>query len=80
MVRLSRGERLRIRFYLDQDGPVRIRAYDLTGRLAAEILNEVQSAGPHLLLWDGAGAGSGTYLLVFEAAGRRARGKIVLIR
>jgi len=44
----------RTTFYYRQPeaGPVSLALYDVSGRLVARVVNEVQSAGPHEVKWD----------------------------
>ena len=80
VVRVSRGESARIVFELEQAESVRLRIYNITGRLMHSSL-EYYNAGRHEIIWNGSGnAGSGTYLVYFEAGQHKARGKIVLVR
>ena len=79
-VRPARGEQARFVFTLSTASAVRLTVYDLTGRCAAVVVDESLPAGSHQAIWDGACAGSGSYLVYFEAEGQRARGKIVVIR
>ncbi len=61
-------------------GYVRLRVYDITGRRITTLLDGSLLAGSHEILWNGGNAGSGTYLVYFEAQGHQARGKLVLVR
>ena len=39
-------------YTLPEPGPVDLRIYDISGRLVAKVVDEVQSAGDHLASWD----------------------------
>jgi len=80
VVRISRGESAMIRINLSQTTRVQMRIYNLAGRRIATVLDGPLAAGIHEILWDGAGAGSGTYFVYLEAESKHARGKLVLIR
>lgn len=42
-----------IRFTLPQEGKVIVRIYDILGRQVAELLNEMEPAGSHSVVWNG---------------------------
>jgi hypothetical protein len=80
VVRVSHGESASIIFELEQAESVHLRIYNITGRLMHSSL-EYYNVGRHEIIWNGSGnAGSGTYLVYFEAGRHKARGKIVLVR
>jgi hypothetical protein len=70
----------RIEFDLPHETRVTLRVYDLTGRLAATLVDEVRSAGRHGVEWDAAGFGSGVYFAVLEGPGARDVHKVVLLK
>jgi len=80
LLKTSRGEACRITFSLVTPGRVRIKVFDLTGRKIATLLDGEQSAGRHELVWNGAGASSGTYFIYFESGNHKARKKLVVVR
>ena len=66
-------------------GLVRLKLYDLDGRLVREIVNEFMPAGRHERSWNGASAdgrrlAAGVYMAVLENGGQRARLKLVMLR
>ena len=70
---------------LPRAGYARLRFYDLHGRLVAEILEEIASAGRHVSVWlgkdvHGRKVASGVYLYRLEAPGLKASGRVVLLR
>jgi len=63
-----------IAFELPQAGPVRLRVFDLRGRLVKTLLDEVQTAGDHSVQWngqdqDGHGVAPGVYFYRLDAPG-----------
>ena len=74
-----------IRYSLPARSHVRLALYDVAGREVAVIQDGVQTAGPHELLWDGAGRdgaplGAGVYFVRLDAAGETRTSKTMLIR
>ncbi|HPF36464.1 MAG TPA: FlgD immunoglobulin-like domain containing protein, partial [Candidatus Krumholzibacteria bacterium] len=68
--------RTTLRYALAQAGPVRLTVSDMRGRRLAVLVDGVRPAGEHAVVWDGRDAagralGSGAYVGVFEAEGRR---------
>ncbi len=80
LVRLGRGECVRLTVCPARPGRVQVSVYDLTGRRMVRLIDADLPAGPRELSWDCAGAGSGTYIIYLDASGDKARGKIVLLR
>ncbi len=80
LIRSARGENAKMLVKLPCAGYVRLRTYDVTGRRIATLLDGSLPAGSHEILWDGGNAGSGTYLVYFEAEDHQARGKLVLVK
>lgn len=72
-------------FSLEAPAAVRISLHDARGRLAATLLDESMSAGPHRVGWDGrladgSRAASGVWYVRMEAAGRVATSSLTLLR
>ena len=72
-------------FTTSAPGFVRLRLYDLEGRMVRELVNGHLPAGRHIRDWDGSSAlgwrlASGVYLAVLESGGRRALQKLVMLR
>jgi len=42
-----------IAFTLDRSGPVKLQVFDVKGRLVHTLVNEIRSAGPYRIDWDG---------------------------
>jgi len=49
----------KLTFTLSRAGRVQVGVYDLQGRLVSKVLDEVRSAGPQSLTWDGSNSRSG---------------------
>jgi hypothetical protein len=75
-----------IRFDLAQSGHVRLRLYDVAGRLVRTLVDaEMQAGRDQRLVWDGRGEtgerlASGVYWLRLEAAGFDGSRKLVMLR
>lgn len=73
-----------LRFVLPAEGHVRLTVHDIAGRTVAVLCDGVESAGPHVVLWDGGGRveqmPSGVYVARLEFAGRVEQRKMVRAR
>ena len=74
-----------MRFTLDRERRVRLAAYDLSGRLVAQLADAVLGPGEQSVLWNGRDlAGrelpSGNYVVVLDAEGQRTTAKLALVR
>jgi len=73
-----------LRFVLPAAGRARLTVQDVAGRTVAVLCDGVESAGPHVVLWDGGGRAehmpSGVYVARLEFAGRVEQRKLVLAR
>jgi aminopeptidase N len=74
-----------IPFLLPEPGPVRLRVYDLQGRLVRQLASGTQTAGRHEVVWDGRSddgraVASGVYLCRLEAGGVSRNGRLLLAR
>jgi flagellar hook assembly protein FlgD len=72
-------------FELPSAAPVKLRIYDVSGRLVRTLMDGYASPGRHNVVWDGyrndgRKAGVGVYLYTFRAADHRENGKIFRIR
>lgn len=77
--------RATIRYALAWEGKVRLRIFDITGRLVSVLFEGVQAVGTHEVTWDGRDAAgrrvaAGTYLVRADVGGQELRGKIVMIK
>jgi hypothetical protein len=52
-----------ISYKLAEAGQVKLQVFDLSGRLAATIVNEAKPAGSYTAQWNGSHLSSGTYFL-----------------
>jgi hypothetical protein len=63
-----------IRYVLPEESEVRVRVYDMLGRLVKELVGGVrQGAGVYEVRFEGSGLGSGVYVYRLEAVGSRGR-------
>ena len=74
-----------ISFALPAAGAVRLSVFDVSGRRVATLIDAVQPAGQHHVIWDGrdaAGANlsSGVYFYRLEAAGAQVERKMLLLK
>jgi hypothetical protein len=69
-----------IEFTLPTTQRVSLRLYDVLGREVAVLMNEIQTAGKHEMMFDASGLPSGVYLCRFEAGEMMQTRKMVLIK
>ena len=75
-----------IRYVLDKPSAVTMKVYDVVGREVAVLAENLsQDAGPHSLIWDGAGSSgltlqNGMYYVRLEASGRTRTTAVVKMR
>jgi hypothetical protein len=69
-----------ISYELGQTGPVQISVYDLWGRQVAELVNTVQTAGPHTVKFDASDLPSGVYVYRMQGEGFSTSRKLTLLR
>jgi hypothetical protein len=74
-----------IRFDLADAGPVKLRIYDVDGRLVRRISDEAYLPGSHRLIWDGrTGSGrraaAGVYFLRFDSKEVRTSRRLILLK
>lgn len=70
----------RIQFTLDQTQDVRVRVFDLMGRVVATLVDGVQTAGTYSVTFDGANLASGMYVYRLETPNRTLSKKMVLLK
>jgi hypothetical protein len=70
----------KISYILNSNGKVRLSVYDLTGREVAVLVNGVQDAGEHTVVFSGAGLASGIYFCKLQAAEQVITKKMALVR
>ena len=78
------GEATAIRFSLERAERARLVVYDAQGRVVRRLLDGMEPAGPHAVLWDGRDersdrAPAGVYFYRLEASGRTIMRKLVRI-
>lgn len=69
-----------IRFDVMNEGLVKIRVYDITGREASVLLNEIKSPGTYSISFNAGSLSSGVYFYTMEAEGYFEAKKMVLIK
>jgi len=69
-----------IEFTLPSTQRVSLRLYDVLGREVAVLMNEIQTAGRHHVMFDASGLPSGVYLCRLEAGKMAQTRKIVLLK
>lgn len=62
-----------------------VRVFDIAGREIKTLADATYTPGGHIVLWDGTATsgvkvGSGVYFVMIQAAGRRATGKMLLLK
>lgn len=71
-----------LRFSLAKDADVKVQVFDVAGRQVATLVSGLQTAGDHVIAWDGTAnwgrAGSGTYFARITGAGEQARATVFL--
>lgn len=70
----------RIRLTLHDQQPASVRVYDLLGREIARLMEGMQEAGIHSLVWDARGMASGTYICRVVTGGQAQAIRMTLIR
>jgi aminopeptidase N len=73
-----------IGFSMAEAGPVRLRVFDLSGRLVRSLLDSPLGPGEHRVTWDGRGENgsilpAGLYLQRLDNGGRSSRSRVLLI-
>ncbi len=74
-----------IAFTLDGAGPVKLRVFDVQGRLVRTLVNEVRAAGPYRVDWDGRDNGgrpaaAGIYMYRLDAGNFVQQRKMTLLK
>ncbi len=77
--------RLTVEYDLPRAGRVTLRAYDVRGRLVAELADAVQAAGQHRLYWDGrtdagSAAAAGLYFVQVRQGKEQVVRRVVVVR
>ena len=69
-----------IKYGIEVPEQIRIRIYDLQGRVVATLVNGVIKRGNHNLVWNARKLSSGLYIVRLEASGRNQILKVALVR
>jgi hypothetical protein len=69
-----------IRYELKEAGRARLRVYDVTGRLVANLVDEDALPGRYSVTFDGTGLASGLYFVMMDAPDFRSTMKVVLAK
>ena len=69
-----------ISFSLPAEMHVNLAVYDISGRLVAELMNEVKSASDHSVVWNAIDNSSGVYFVKLTAGNSVNTQKIMLIK
>ncbi len=77
---IKAGRQLDISYSLDRSCPVSIALFHPNGRRIATIVDEVQTAGSHVVAWNGNGKiGPGMYVATISAGDRKLLQKVVML-
>jgi hypothetical protein len=74
------GPATTVRFTLPEPARVRLVVYDLLGRAVTTLVDGDRDAGRHAVVWDAAGAASGSYVVVMESGDFRASHRLTVVR
>jgi hypothetical protein len=69
-----------VEFSLAESQPVRLVIYDLMGNEVQTLINEVRSAGSHIVIFDGSGLSSGVYFYRLQAGATVETRRMVLLK
>ncbi len=74
-----------IKYSVNQDGPVNLAVFDLSGRRIRTLVHESRPAGEYSVIWDGVDAAgnkvpSGMYFYKFVSGGKTASRKMMLVK
>jgi hypothetical protein len=70
----------RIAYDLSKTGPVSLRVFDLLGRVAAVLVDEMEPSGTHFVSFDGSNLASGIYFYRLQAGDFVQTRKMVLLK
>jgi|GEM_PF-6560754 len=69
-----------ISYSLQKNGPVKLRVYDVLGRLVATLVNEQQKAGTHTISFNASHLASGVYFYRISTSGFSRTKKLLLLK
>jgi hypothetical protein len=70
----------RFEFTLPREAEVRIRVFDVQGRLVGQPIHARRPAGMHSVVWNDSKCSAGVYLVRFEAGGMTTTRRLVMLR
>ncbi len=70
----------RIDYYLDKEGWVSLKVYDIRGRLVVDLVDQVDSGGRHSVVLDASGLAAGVYVAALRGEGATLKQKVVVIK
>ena len=70
----------KINFELPHDSKIKLSVYDITGKLASELVNEQRAAGYYTVEFNGSNLASGMYFYRIEAGDFSAAKKMILVK
>ena len=70
----------KITYYLNSDGYVSLKIYDILGREIASLINEVQKSGPHTINFNGSNLSAGVYIYSLRTLGHILSKKMLLLK
>ncbi len=69
-----------IRYMIPQNEQVSIKIYDMSGRVIADLVNEIKTAGDHQVTWNASGLSSGIYFYKMQAGRFTEVKKMMLVK
>ena len=69
-----------INYALPEDSRVSLSIYDLQGRVGAELVNDMKTAGYHSLTWNASSHPSGIYFVKMQADKHVSTQKLMLVK
>jgi hypothetical protein len=70
----------KITFAIPKRGLVSLKVYDVLGRVTAELVNEIKTAGNYLIDFDASGFASGVYFYKLEVNGFSDVKRMIIIK
>ena len=69
-----------IQYALPEESKVNLTIYDLQGKIAAELVNDMKTAGYHSLTWNASNHASGIYFINIQAGEYISTQKLMLVK
>ena len=76
---VSSFNRIEIKYTLPHKDHIKVKVYDINGRMVDNLLNELQEAGDHTFAWNKR-IPQGVYFIHFETSQSKQIGKVIIIR